>query len=182
MKKAIIIILSIIIAFIVVFLVVYPHIEIDTGEKLIRFNYSDDFSEYDVNHSYGELYAYNEKHDVSIRTFDVKKFLFFYTIHMEYIPGDFRETQFVLEESYVENFIANAEIYDNENNIDVASLIEGKEAIVGNTRYIVDYEEKSGIYYILDGKYEEMYVFYYEDLFVIQVGSPDELPKFIAYK
>ena len=182
MKKVLIIIPSIIAVLIVAFLIIYPHIEIDTGSELIRFSYTDDLSEYEENASYNELYFYNEKHDVSIRTFDVKKFLFFYTIHMEYIPGDFRETQFVLEESYIENFIANAEIYDNENNVDVASLIEGKTAIVGNTRYIVDYEEKSGIYYILDGKYEEMYVFYYEDLFVIQVGSPDELPKFIAYK
>ena len=163
------------------FLIVYPRIEIDTGEKLVRCSYSDDFSQYDVNHSYNEVYAYNEKHDVSIKTFDVKKFLFFYTIHMEYAEGDVRETEFILEESYIKNFLENAEIYDNEKNIDLAALIEGREAVVGNTRYTGnDYER--AIYYTLDGEYGEMYIFYKEDLLIIQVGSPDELPKFIAYK
>ena len=33
-----------------------------------------------------------------------------------------------------------------------------------------------------DKKWEELYVFESEGLTVIQVGSPDELPKYIAYK
>lgn len=181
MKKAIIIAVISVVVLIAAFLIVFPHIEIDTGEKLIRCSYSDDFSEYDDNHSYNERYAYNEKHDVSIRTFDVHKFLFFYTIHMEYVEGDVRKTEFILEESYIENFIENADIYDNEKNIDLAELIEGREAVVGNTRYSGnDYE--TGIYYTLDGEDGEMYIFYDDDLLIIQVGSPDELPKFIAYK
>ena len=80
MKKTIIIIAiiaSALVLLLAAFLIAYPHIEIDTGEKLIRCSYSDDFSEYDDNHSYNEVYAYNEKHDVSIRTFETKKFLFF---------------------------------------------------------------------------------------------------------
>lgn len=165
----------------VVGLVIYPNIEIDTGEKLIACNYNGDFSKYDENHSYNEIYAYNEKYDVSIRTFDVSNFLFFYVISMEYVEGDARKTEFILEESYIEHFLKDAQIKENEKNIDLEKLIEGREAIVSNTRYTGnDYDY--GICYKLDGKYEELWVFYVDDLLVIQVGSPDELPKFIAYK
>lgn len=165
----------------VVGLVIYPNIEIDTGEKLIACNYNGDFSKYDENHSYNEIYAYNEKYDVSIRTFDVSNFLFFYVISMEYVEGDARKTEFILEESYIEHFLKDAQIKENEKNIDLEKLIEGREAIVSNTRYTGnDYDY--GICYKLDGKYEELWVFHVDDLLVIQVGSPDELPKFIAYK
>ena len=83
--------------------------------------------------------------------------------------------------SLIENFIKNAKICENDKNIDIASLIEGKEVIVGNTRYTGN-DYTTVIFYELDGRYEEMYVFIVDDLLVIQVGSPDELPKFIAYK
>ena len=165
----------------VVGLVIYPNVVIDTGDRLLVCNYTGDFSEYDENHSYNEVYCYNEKYDVSIRTFDVSNFLCFYVISMDYVEGDVRESEFVLEESYIENFLQNAVVTENVNNIDVAKLIEGKEAIVGNTRYLGnDYE--NGIYYELDGVENELYIFYVDDILVIQVGSPDELPKFIAYK
>ena len=181
MKKALIVIAFVFVILIGFALIAYPHIEFKTEDKLIRCSYSDDFSEYDDNHSYNELYAYNEKNDVSIKSFDVKKFLFFYVIEMECIPGDFREVQFVLEESYIKDFIENANIEEAPDGFDLAALIEGKEAVVGNTRYTGnDYE--CGVFYELNGKYEEMYVFYVDDILVIQVGSPDELPKFIAYK
>ena len=36
--------------------------------------------------------------------------------------------------------------------------------------------------YILNGKHEDLYVFYVGDLLVIQVGLSDEGPKFIAYE
>lgn len=181
MKKKLICIMGIILILIAVFLIAYPHIEIKTEEKLIVCNYSGDFSEYEDNASYNELYFYNEKYDISIKTFDVKKFLFFYTVHMEYIDGDFRETQFTLTEDYIENFLKNAKIEENENNIDLAELIKGKTAVMGNTRYLGN-EYDMGIFYELDGRYEEMWVFYDEELLIIQVGSPDELPRFIAYK
>jgi hypothetical protein len=100
---------------------------------------------------------------------------------MEYEEGNYCDTQFVLEEDYIRDFLARAEIEENVNNLDIAKLIEGKEAIVGNTRYLGnDYE--NAIFYVLDGKYEELYVFYVDDLLVIQVGSPDESPKYIAYR
>ena len=59
--------------------------------------------------------------------------------------------------------------------------VKGKKAIIKNKRYTGNEYDK-GIFYQLDGKYEELYVFYVDDLLVIQVGSPDELPKFIAYE
>lgn len=180
MKKKAVIFIVIVIT-LTACLMIYPKIEINTGSKLIKLNYSGDFSDYDINHSYNELYCYNEKHDVSIRSFDVKKFLFFYVIHMDYINGDFRETQFILEESYIENFLNNAEITENKSSINLAELINGKTAVVSNTRYLGN-DYNSVIVYKLDGKYEEMYVFNEGELLIIQVGSPDELPKFIAYK
>ena len=171
----------ILIVIITVFLIVYPMIRIDSGERLIVFNYNGDYSKYDVNHSYGELYCYNEEFDVSIKSFEVKRFLFFYSVSMEYIEGDFRETQFVLEEEYINDFLKNAKIIENESSIDISSLIKGKNVIVGNTRYTGnDYTDC--ILYKLHDKYEEMFVFTVDDLLIIQVGSPDELPKFIAYK
>ena len=174
-------VLIVVAAVVGVALVIYPNIVIDTGDRLLVCNYTGDFSEYEKNQSYNEVYCYNEKYDISIRTFDVSNFLFFHVISMEYVEGDVRETEFILEESYISHFLENAEITDNSNNIELAKLIEGKEAIVGNTRYLGnDYTQ--GIFYKLDGKYEEMYIFYVDDLLVIQVGSPDELPKFIAYK
>ena len=36
--------------------------------------------------------------------------------------------------------------------------------------------------YKLDGEYKEMYIFYNDDLLIIQIGLSDEGPKFIAYK
>lgn len=180
MKKSLVLILVVAVCLIAV-LAAFPFIEINTGKKLVRLSYTGDFSEYDVNHSYNELYCYNQKHDVSIKSFDVKNFLCFYAIEMEYVKGDFRKTQFVLNESYIQNFLQNAAILENENNIDLSELIKGKTAIVGNTRYTGnDYE--NAIYYELDGRDGEMYIFNFDDLLVIQVGSSDELPKFIAYK
>ena len=180
MKKSMKLIGSLLGIFICV-LIIYPYIEIDLGNKLYVCNYTGDFSEFDKNHSYNEVYCYNEERDISLKGFDVNNFMFFYVISMEYVKGDIRETEFMLEESYITYFLENAKIENNENNIDLQKLVDGKEAVVSNTRYTGnDYE--NGIYYELDGNYEELYVFYVDDLLVIQVGSPDELPKFIAYK
>ena len=70
---------------------------------------------------------------------------------------------------------------DNNKNIDLGKLIKNKKAIVANKRYF-DNPYDTQIDYILDGRHETMYVFYVEDLLVIQVGLSDEGPKFIAYK
>ena len=181
MKKITIPVFISVAVLLIVFFIVFPHVEIKTESQLIRFSYTGDFSEYDNNHSYNEIYCYYPKRDISIRSFDVQKFLFFYRISMEYIDGDFREKQFVLPESYIENFLENAVIESNTNNIAVADLIQGKTAIVGNTKYPGN-DYTNAIFYQLDGRYEEMYVFESDGLVVIQVGSPDELPKYIAYR
>ena len=86
-----------------------------------------------------------------------------------------------MEESYINDFINNAKIEHNEYNIDIAKLIEGKEAIVGNIKYLGN-EYGKAIYYVLNGKHEVLYIFYVDNLLVIQVGYSDEGPKYIAYK
>ena len=181
MKNKIIIPVMITLVIIGLFLIIYPTVEIQTEDKLIAFRYSDDISEFETELSLDENYAYYVKRDISICEYDFKKFWFFHVITMEYKEGNYCDTQFVLEEAYIKDFLERAEIEENVNNLDIAKLIEGKTAVVGNTRYSGnDYE--NAIYYVLDGKYEELYVFYVDDLLVIQVGSPDESPKYIAYK
>lgn len=86
-----------------------------------------------------------------------------------------------MEEKFIEYWLENAEIKENESNIDIAKIIKGKTAIVSNKRYSGNEYDKS-ITYVLDGKWETLYLFESEGLTVIQVGSPDELPKYIAYK
>lgn len=128
-----------------------------------------------------ESYAYYEPWDVSFSGFTTDRIGPFYLITLEYKAGNLCDFEYYLEESYIQNFLANAVIKHNEKNIDLAALIEGKTAIVGNTRYLGnDYEISIG--YILDGRHEILYVFYVDDLLVIQVGWSDEGPKFIAYQ
>lgn len=164
-----------------VLLAIYPTLEIQTEDKLIAFRYSDDISEFETELSLDENYTYYEKRDISIHSFDFKKFLFFHVLVMEYVEGNYCDVEFVLEESYIQDFLERAEIQSNESNLDIAKLIEGKEAIVGNTRYLENEYDKC-IEYILDGKHETLYVFYQDDLLVIQVGVSDEGPQYIAYK
>ena len=179
--KIIIAILIVIILLAVSLFLIYPNIEFKKNGKFYACRLSEDFSEFEENASYGELYFYNEKNDISLKNFEAKNFLCFYVFSFDYIDGDFRETQFMLEEEFIEDWLENAEIEENPQNIDVAKLIKGKTAVVGNTRYTGnDYD--SCIVFKLDGKWGEMYVFESDGMTVIQVGSPDELPKYIAYK
>ena len=181
MKKKGIIILSVILVVIALCLIIYPSIEFTHKGRLIRLSYSNDLTEYEENASYDETFFYYEKRDISLKTFDIKKFLCFYVISMAYEKGNLADTQFLLEEEYIKNFLENAKITDNEKNIDLAKLIEGKTAIVESKRYLGnDYE--TAIYYELDGKEDVMYIFYADDLLVLQIGHSDEGPKFIAYK
>ena len=181
MKKKIWIPIVIILVIIGLFLIIYPTAEIQTDNKLIAFRYTDDTAEFETEFSFNETYVYYEDRDITITDFDFKKFLFFHVISMEYEEGNYCDTQFVLEEDYIKDFLERAEIEENVNNLDIAKLIEGKEAIVGNTRYLGnDYED--AIFYVLDGKHEEMYVFNVDDLLEIQIVSPDESPKYIAYR
>ena len=181
MKKKGLLIASISLVIIGLFLIIYPKIEIKTKDKLIAFRYNNYIDEFEDELSYGEIYAYYAKRDISVRNYDFKKFLFFHVITMDYIDGNFCDTQFLLEESYIQNFIKHAKIEENTANLDISKLIEDKKAIVANKRYTGN-DYNNGIFYELDGKHEELYVFYKDELLIIQVGSPDELPKFIAYK
>jgi len=179
--KIYLIIVAILLCLAVCVVIVYPKIEFKKDGKLYVCSFSDDFSRFEENPSYNEIYFYNEKHDVSLKTFDVKNFLCFYLFTFEYEDGDKRETMFILDEEYIDYWLENAKITSNSENIDVAALIEDKEAIVSNKRYLGNDYSKA-IFYELDGKYDEMYIFECDGLTVIQVGSPDELPKYIAYK
>lgn len=176
MKKIIIFLIIIILVFLIL-----PIIKIDKNNKLMFISYSDDISKYEDYTCYHESISYLEKKDISIKKFNIKKFLIFYLFSLEYEKGNLCDNEYLLEESYIENFIENAQIMDNSNNINIEKLIESKTAIVGNTRYLGNAYE-TYINYKLDGKEEIMYIFYKDDLLVIQIGYPDETTKFIAYK
>ena len=181
MKKKIIISVIIFILIITLILIAIPFIKIDKGNKLIFISYSDDISKYETYTCYHESISYNEKKDISIKRFDIKKYFIFYLFTLEYEKGNLCSTEWQLEEEYITNFINNAELIENKNNLDIEKLIEGKKAIVRNTRYI-DNDYNTSIIYKLDGKEDIMYIFYQDDLLILQVGSPDETTKFIAYK
>ena len=180
-KRTLWIVLTAVLLLAVLTVAIYPNIEFRKDGKLYVCRFSDDFSEFEENASYNELYFYNEERDISLHHFDVRNFLCFYMLSFDYVEGDFRQTQFVLEEGYITRWLEAAQIEENPENIDLAALIAGKTAIVGNTRYPGNEYDK-GITYVLDGKWEELYVYESDGLTVIQVGSPDELPKYIAYK
>ena len=133
--------LFIILFVLVVFLVIYPFILIDTGDRLIKFSYDGDVSEFEDVSCYDESYFYDEKRDISIYDFDFNKFMFFHVDVMKYEIGNVCDTEYLLEESYIDNFLNNAVIMSNEKNISLDELISGKNAIVSNTRYFGnDYE------------------------------------------
>ena len=166
---------------VIIFLIIYPLIEINIGNRIIKFSYSSDISRYEDMLCYSESYIYNIDRDISIYAVDFKKILFFNVIIFGYSKGNVCDTEYVLEEEYINNFIENALILYNDNNIDLAKLISGKKAIVGNKKYLGN-DYLNSIEYILDGKEEMMYVYYLDDLLVIQVGLSDEGPKYIVYK
>lgn len=181
MKKKILIIGIILLVVLSVLLLIYPTIEFKNNGKLILFRYNDMITEFDDYTCYDDSYSYNEKRNISIHEIDINKYFIFYVITLEYTEGNICSTEYLLEETYIDNFIKNAKIKYNENNIDIAKLIEGKTAIIGNKRYLGNDYLRS-IDYILDGVHNTLYVFYIDDLLVIQVGLSDEGPKFIAYK
>lgn len=176
MKRIIFLIL-----FILLILLILPIIKIDNGNKITFISYSDNINKYETYTCYHESVSYNEEKDISIKSFNVKKYFIFYLFTLEYEKGNLCDKEWQLEEEYIEDFINNAEILYNPKNIDIKSLIKDKTAIVGNTRYLGnDYE--TFIDFKLNDKYEVMYLFYKEALLIIQVGYPDETTKFIAYK
>ena len=174
-------IVVIIFILIISLLIIYPFINLDTGEAIYVFSYSTDIDKYVNNSCYDESYFYFEDKDISIYEFNYYRFNFFHMIKLNYKKGNICASEYLLEEDYINDFLDRAVINENVNNIDVSNLIEGKSAIVSNKKYFGN-DYSNGIWYQLDGKEEVMYIFYVDDLLVIQVGYSDEGAKFIAYK
>ncbi len=181
MKKKILIALCFLFIIIIAVLGIYPMVEFYKGNKLYVFTYKEDWSEWEENMCYGESYSYNEERDISIYGWEFKNFLFFKWFELDYKKGNVCDTEYYLEEEYIQRIINEAEIEYNDDNIDLAKLIEGRKAIEGNKRYLGN-EYNLGMVYKLDGRSEELYIFYLDDLLIIQVGNPDEGSKFIAYE
>ena len=179
--KSIIMMLVALILVIVAVVVVYPKIEFTRSGKLYACRFSDDFSEFEENPSYNERYFYNERHDISLHHFEASHFLWFYVLSFDYVEGDFRQTQFMLEADYIDYWLQHAVIEENESHLDVAAIIANKTAIVSNSRYLGN-EYDRYIAFVLDGQWDTLSVFESDGFTVIQVGSPDECPRYIAYR
>ena len=183
-KKKIIYIIFVII----ILLIIYPFIEFKFNNHLYMFSYSNDlidskdFQKLEDELCFDESYAYNKKGNITITKYKYKKVLFFKYIKAKYQEGNICDTEYILEESYIENFIENAKFIENKDNINLKELIKGKTPIIKNKRYSFE-EDYSYIEYELDGKNMSMYIFKTNDnLLIIQVGLSDEGPKYIAYK
>jgi hypothetical protein len=181
MKRKVIIGIAVGIVLVGICLLLYPTIEIQTSNQMIAFRYTDYIDEFETELSSDERYGYYAEKDVSVNNYQFHKFWFFHVITMDYIDGNYCETQYQLEESYIKAFVEHAEITENDKGVDIAKLIEGKTAVVGNTRYSRT-EHDAVVYYILNGKEEVLYVYYSDELLVIQVGDTDEGPRYIAYR
>lgn len=176
------IILGSIVGFIILFFIIIPFIKFRDSDTIKYIAYKDHSFKYEEDiMCYNESYFYNKNMNISISYVEVKKYLFFYFTTIHYKEGNVCDYEYYLEEEYINNFINNAEIIDNSNNIDISKLIEGRRAIISNKLYLGNNYD-NGVWYKLDGKYEELYVFYIDDLLVIQVGSRDDGAKFIAYE
>lgn len=182
MKKKWIFLFMFVIIMAMLFLI-YPHIEFQKNGHLIACRYSDDISEFEDEVSLDECYTYDADRDITITGFDFHKILCFYVLILDYEEGNLIETQYILEEDYIRDFLKNAVIEENPNQVDLAALIEGKTAVVSNTRYVPqDDDTYAAIFYTLHEEYQVMFVYESNGLLVIQVGYPDEGPKYIAYQ
>ena len=191
MKKKLLIILAMVVASVAAGLLAYPHITIQTEDQLIAFRYSDDLSEFESDMSFDERYTYYADRDVTWTGFDFQKYGPFYVLTFDIQPGNLIEGMYVLEEAYIKDFLAHAKIDVVEKDYkevdfdldDVAAMLEGKTAIVSNQRYVCpDYDAAYRIYYQLGGEETIMYIFEADGLLAIQVGYPDEGPRYIAYE
>ena len=130
----------------------------------------------------GVIYDYNK--DISITSFEYKKVLFLYFHTIKFEDGNICELEYYIDEEEILNIINNGEIVNNEDNVDLKNLIKDKKAIVGNKKYIpLDWDKDTNlILYKIDGEYKEIIIFYIDNLLVIEIGLPDEGPKYIAYE
>lgn len=174
----------ILMAFLVILIILFmalPMFEMKTEKKLYAIRYKYDYAEFEDKGCYDESYFYNQKHNISLKNYEHKQFLFIHFYSFDYVEGNVCETEYQLEEQYIKDFIERAQITYNSHNINIKNLINGKTAIVGNSKYTGnDYNQI--IEYTLDGKEQIMYIFNKYELLVIQVGHSDEGTKYIAYK
>ncbi|MBR3755860.1 MAG: hypothetical protein IKK48_02015 [Firmicutes bacterium] len=177
--------------FIAAVLLIYPNITIQTEAQLIACRYSDDTSAFETEISADECYVYDATRNVTWSGFDVKKFGPFYVLIFETEPGNAIASKYALDPGYMDTFLARAEIELVEKDYkeiafdvdDVAALLSGKTPMEAGGRYTCpDYDVATKIYYTLDGEESFMSIYETDGLLVVQVGYPDEGPKFIAYK
>lgn len=188
MKIKVILILGVVLIVIGVCMCVYPHIEFYSDNHLYMMSYSknweesEDVDQIEQEFCYDESYAYNRQRDITIVDWEYENFWIFRWFKINYQRGNICSTEYLLEESYIKDFLERAIIEENEDNVNLGKLIAGKKVIVGNKRYPYD-ENRKYIGYKLDGKYMDMFVWENEEgLLIIQVGLGDEGPKYIAYK
>lgn len=161
----------------------FPLLEFNYGNKIYIFSYDVVIDEFEEELCYNESVSYVEDKDISIIGWESKRVPFgFFKLTFEYEEGNLCDYEYVLEEAYITNFLENAKIDKDSDNVDLEKLIEGKKAIVSNTKYSLN-DNYKWIGYELDGKYQEMFISTNEDgMVIIQVGLSDEGPKYIAYK
>lgn len=191
MKKKVFVIIAIAAVLIAAGLLIYPHITIQQENQLIACRYSDDLSEFESQVSADERYTYYADKDVTWTGFDFQKYGPFYVLTFDIQPGNLIEGMYLLEETYISSFLDRAVIDVVEKDYkeveltkdDIAAMLDGKTAIVSNQRYTCpDYDAAYRIYYQLDDTENIMYIFEADGLLAIQVGYPDEGPKYIAYE
>ena len=62
---------------------------------------------------------FNKKRNISIKNWEYNNFLFFKWFKINYQDGNICATEFLLKESYIKNFLENAQIKSNDDNIDL---------------------------------------------------------------
>ena len=161
----------------------FPLLEFNYGNKIYIFSHDVVIDEFEEHLCYSESVSYVEDKDISITSWESKRVPFgFFKLTFEYEEGNLCDYEYVLEEAYITNFLENAKIDKDSDDVDLEKLIEGKKAIVSNTKYPWN-DDYKWIGYELDGKYQEMFISTTEDgMVIIQVGLSDEGPKYIAYK
>ena len=123
--------------------------------------------------------------------FDFKKFGPFYVLVFDIEEGNTIQSKYKLDSGYMNSFLQDAAIDTVEKDYkdieltteDVAKMIAGKTPLENGGRYTCpDYDAATTIYYTLHGEENVMYIYEADGLLVIQVGYPDEGPKYIAYE